>query len=481
MKTRILSLILTLTLLLSAFAGCGTESEPGSKAGTGVTTAQAETPTSPAPSGTSDGTSDAAETDEEEIVLDYSGFVMPEETGTLVVYTDNGDKKAVTAAVRLFEKTYPGVKVELQEYRDSEFADKIRTEIPAGKGPDVLLTSSDVLPDIYKTMSTGLFEDLSPYVENDNAFDLSEYNEGVMKGGILHGCRYIMPVTYQFPAVLTSREILEENGIDPDSLSTYQGFIDACAAYHEKNPGNKLFQDGQDQYFVKQFYEYTGMRMIDYETNTVSFDEERFRQAMDVCKLYYVKNPAKAFGEMAVDPLTRGECLFGTTGSSNFMLFLYSYIFLALEYEQEPLMVLVPDEHDGSTATILEFAAIPKSSPNKLNAWRFLKILLSDEIQYGIDDTKPNQNILFMTGNPVRLESMRKLYQYYVAGFEEYMNDERIDAMMQTTMNVTDAICVPAVIYRYVRDDMLPYIKGNSTYEQAFGKLMNELELYKDE
>ncbi len=478
MKKHVLSLILALALLLSAFAGCSTETE----------TSPGKTDTlvqSGANDAASDNTGSVTGLQEETEGLyptpDYSDFVMPEETGTLIVYTDYGDKKVITTAVRLFEETYPGVKVELQEYRDSEFADKIRTEIPAGRGPDVLLTSSDVLPDICKTMSTGLFEDLNPYVENDDAFDLSEYNEGVMKGGILHGCRYIMPVTYQFPAVLTTREILEENGIAPESLSTYQGFIDACATYHEKNPGNKLFQNGQDQYYIQEFYEFTGMRMIDYETNTVTFNEERFRQAMEICRLYYVKNPAKYIGEMAVDPLMRSECLFGTMGSSNFMLFLYSYIFLALEYEQEPLMVLVPDEHDGSTATILEFAAIPKSSPNKLNAWRFLKILLSDEIQYGIDDTKPNQNILFMTGNPVRLESMRKLYQYYVAGFEEYMTEERIDAMMKTTMNVTDAVCVPAVIYRYVRDDMLPYIKGNSTYEQVFEKLMNELELYKDE
>ena len=61
------------------------------------------------------------------------------------------------------------------------------------------------------------------------------------------------------------------------------------------------------------------------------------------------------------------------------------------------------------------------------------------------------------------------------------MTEERIDAMMKTTMDVTDAICVPAVLFQYVRDEMLPYIKGDSTFEQAFKKLMNELELYKDE
>ena len=478
MRSRILSLILTLVFLLSAFVDCSKE--------TGTASRKMDTPAqSKANNAVSENANPASRTAEEAEELyptpDYSDFVMPEETGTLIVYTDYGDKKVITTAVRLFEETYPGVKVELQEYRDSEFADKIRTEIPAGRGPDVLLTSSDVLPDIYKTMSTGLFEDLNPYVENDDAFDLSEYNKGVMKGGILHGCRYIMPVTYQFSAVLTSREILEENDIDPESLSTYQGFIDACVAYHEKNPGNKLFQNGQDQYYIQKFYDFTGMRMIDYETNTVSFNEERFRQAMEVCRLYYVQNPAKETYEMAVDPLMRGECLFGTMGAANFMLTLYSYIFLDLEFGQEPMLCLVPDEHDGSTAKILEFAAIPKSSPNKLNAWRFLKILLSDEIQYGIDDTKPNQNILFMTGNPVRLESMRKLFRYYVQGYEEFMTEERIDAMMKTTMDVTDAIYVPAVLFQYVRDEMLPYIKGDSTYEQAFKKLMNELELYKDE
>ena len=76
MKNRILSLLLTLSLLLSALAGCGTEE--------GADGQSANSPVRPV---------------REEITLDYSDFVMPEETGTLIVYSSGMQTKAMAPAV----------------------------------------------------------------------------------------------------------------------------------------------------------------------------------------------------------------------------------------------------------------------------------------------------------------------------------------------------------------------------------------------
>ena len=130
---------------------------------------------------------------------DYSDFVMPEETDTLVVYTDEGSSMLLNKALTLFQEKYPNIKIDHRHYSQDECTAILQAEIPAGKGPDLILTHYGTLPDIYKTMDSGVLADLNPYMANDPEFDLSDYNEGVMSGGVLNGKRYIVPINYTIP------------------------------------------------------------------------------------------------------------------------------------------------------------------------------------------------------------------------------------------------------------------------------------------
>ena len=484
MKKRILSLILTLIILLPALAGCGTEnnkSDTGSAekpAQTGSTT-QTNSNDVPGETGSENATSGNSSLYPEP---DYSDFVMPEETNKLVVYIGEFTSKVTTQALRLFEEKYPNVQVDYQIMKDSECRERIRTEIAAGKGPDIILANGTDLPDIYKTMSTMIFEDLNPYVMNDADFEISDYIGSVMDGGVMYGRRFLLPVAYQFPMLMTTAEILSDIGVEADSLGTYQGFMDACVAYHEKIPDGKLFEYVGNSSNLRNLFEYVGFRMIDYERNTVSFNEERFQQMIEVCHLFEGTVPDGEFADMASTVLADKGCLFGKAESV--MLTLWDCVLLRM-FGFNPILTLATDENDGATAQISYFSAIPGGAANKLNGWRLIKILLSDDIQYGIDDTKQNQMSLFPVGNPVRIESMQKLIRYfgasYIEEYPDYMTEEDMQQFIDTTMAVTAAAMRPAVIYNDVMDNMKPYITGNDSYEKCLGRLKNELELYKDE
>ena len=167
-------------------------------------------------------------------------------------------------------------------------------------------------------------------------------------------------------------------------------------------------------------------------------------------------------------------------GDNDIMLFLTSYVYMKA-YELTPLLSLVPDENDGATAQITYFTAIPTGAANKLNGWRLIKILLSDEIQYGIDDSKENQRQLFPVGNPVRSESMRKLISYHTATYADFVTEEDIQMISDKTMTITNAVMFPTVIYNDVEENMVPYLSGNDSYDKCIGRLKNELELYASE
>ena len=180
MKTRILSLILTLSLLLTALAACGGIGEP-------------------------------AEPGETE--PDYSWFSMPEETGKLEIYSPgNAYSSLLNPAIEILKDLCPGIEVNYTVLSNEEFETRIRTEIPAGGGPDLVLMADGTFRDIYKTMQTDLFEDLNPYFGTDEEIALSDFVKPVMDGGILNGKRYLAPLNYELPVYLTTQSILDEVG-----------------------------------------------------------------------------------------------------------------------------------------------------------------------------------------------------------------------------------------------------------------------------
>ena len=169
MKKRVYCLILSCMLLFPVLAGCG-----------------------------SGRTAD--------IEPDYSGFEFPEETGELVVYTDDEQFAAVMEpALRLFKERYPETEVTYQTVGEDEYKTMIRDDIPAGRGPDLVLFKSNTFPDIYRIMSEGLFVDLNPYFSLDEDIDLDDYIGAVMDGGVFNGKRYAVPINYEMPLLLTTR------------------------------------------------------------------------------------------------------------------------------------------------------------------------------------------------------------------------------------------------------------------------------------
>ena len=418
---------------------------------------------------------------------DYSDFVMPEETDTLVLYSDEGTLMFLKKAMELFQKQYPNVQIEHKHYSQDECEAILQAEIPAGKGPDLLFSYYGLLPDIYKTMDSGVLVDLNPYMANDPDFSLSDYNEGVLNGGVINGKRYIVPINYTIPMLLTTEELLFENGIDPSSLNSFDGFINACTEFREKNPEKRLFTTGASNYYLQNLYEYSGLRMIDYEKKEISINEERFNKIMDLCRLYYKNPPEDGFMDSQI-MLYRRETMFGNCETTEFSYFT-AYAVIKYMQQETPIFCTVPNEDDGVTASIFYFSGIPVGAQNKINGYRFLKILLSDEYQNGIeDDNTRGQYGTMPVGLPVRTESLQK-HLSYVANHIDLgdpdlvfpIGDEEVEKFCQVTENITDSALIPKILFSYVKNTMMQYISGKMDYEKAYAKLYNTLDIYKDE
>ncbi|MBR4894871.1 MAG: carbohydrate ABC transporter substrate-binding protein [Clostridia bacterium] len=464
---RILSLLLTLALLLPCLAACESGDTPSASGGT----------TTSKPAQNAD--------HEEAVEADYSDFEMPEETDSLTVYGYSFISNALSHAVEIFRSLYPDVKVDYQLLSQDEYDTRIRAEIPAGRGPDVLLGDVAVLPDIYKTMSTGVFTDLGGFMAKDEEYNPDDYYDSVMKGGVLFGCQYLLPVTFGVNCVMTTQELLDENGISTDSLHTWEGFRSACETFHTNHPRARLFaHDAPQYYYTIAFLNDRGLRMIDYEKNAVSFDENQFRQMIDLCRLYCNPTvPTDSLYGVEHEDIHNGECFLINGFSSIYKIF-YTSELMRYDYGETPRIIGVPNEQDGITAEIKYYAAVPGGSANKLNAWRFIKILLTDELQYGLKNG--DETVHFFNqgggGSPVRKESFLKAVEEH-ASFYSLSTEEDREAFCQLAEEVTDAQMTPTIIAKYVTQYMGSYItsKDGSNYDKVFAKLKSTLELYKDE
>ena len=466
MKTRILSLILIFALLLSAFAGCGVETE---------------TPTGS--SGQSSENDDApAETEP-----DYSWFSMPEETEKLIVYADAAMGNSVmTPAIRFFEELYPGVEVEYKTMSEDEFQSQIRTEIPAGRGPDLLLFTSMDIPDIYKTMTTGLFTDLNPYFALDDSIDLDEFIVPVMDGGVQNGQRFFTPLNYQMPLLVTAQSTLDEIGMSADELNTCDGFFRAAELFHEKYPESTLFIDtfggALEISNTVTLYSNLGFDLIDYDNNEIRIEEEQFRRYVDLVKKYYNPNYDPSEEELFEESegwfnsgwaIHTKNCLFDDFSVD--LRGLDATTWRLRDIGDEMVMLAQRNLRGGITATIVMNTAIPTGAKNKLNAWRLMKILLSHDIQGGHDETRFGLTY-FWTGFPVRRDSLRDFL--WMEGMEE---DDVFMQYMDVVQSPTEALMLPRVYRKYLSEEILPYVRGERSWEDAYKRFLNTLELYKDE
>ena len=472
----ILSLLFTLALLLLSLAGCGKSGAMPENHGSGKTAAQT-------------GNASPGSQTEQENEEDYSWFSMPEETGKLTVYSPgNAYSSLLNPAIEIFKDLYPEIEVSYTILSDEEFETRIRTEIPAGKGPDLVLLSKVTFPDIYKTMATDVFEDLNPYFGTDEEIALSDFVKPVMDVGVLNGKRYFAPMNYSVSIMMTAQSILDEIGMTAEELEPVDGFCEGAKRFREKYPDSTLFMDtgSVNPAFgdILKMYRTFGFDLIDYEAGKVDVAEERFRQYIDLVKLYYNPDYDETDQSMwDIPAYTAGGGLhlrrfpYDHFCGNTYQNYCNSRIFMANDGE-EPVLFVPKNQQGGVTAEVELCLAIPKGAADKAAAWKLLKIMLSDDVQAGHDANRFGASYLW-SGFPVRLSSTKPEMTSEVEGLTP--DGPEFDRFVELVQSPTEAIIMPSIYNRYIHESMMPYIRGEKPWEDCWKQFMNTLELYKDE
>ncbi|WP_155836164.1 ABC transporter substrate-binding protein [Alicyclobacillus herbarius] len=163
-------------------------------------------------------------------------------SATITVAAWNDAADALKAEIPGFEKKYPNIKVNV-EYVDTGYT-KIMPELASGSNvPDIVQTQNRDFPAFLKKFP-GEFVDITDRVQGIKSDFVSSAWEPVTQDGKV----YAMPWDIGPAAVYYRKDLYKQAGIDPNSIKTWDDFIQAGKKLKQKFPGVAMWGYGDDDF-----------------------------------------------------------------------------------------------------------------------------------------------------------------------------------------------------------------------------------------
>ncbi len=418
---------------------------------------------------------------------------VPEDTTSLVIYDAPALTELLQNAIHLFQAEYPGVEVDFRRFDSVDnwdiatYETMLNSELAAGEGPDIVLSESDYINiNTFKSMETGVYADIDPFLIWDETFEMADYNEVVLNAGIYQGKRYAVPISFKSNIWITTQEVLDEAGMEIESgLQDFVPTMETLVDYKLENPEKWLFFGLFAGLGLKELCPWCGLQPVNIEDRSITLDTDEFHSLINAYKdIFYVEsmvNPPTVVYPNNGFPLINREAMFVRVESLYNILSAYS----ALKTTQTPLLVNSPSFNDKVIGVPNIIAFIREGSPNQLNAYRFLKILLSEEIQ---SDTSIMTNVeLPVLRESITVKIKNMLSKYCVrggiteGGILEFssLSSEEINMIIDTIYNIDVCTLDPTIDDLWL--GMLPYITGEDTYENCLAETTAKLTLILNE
>ena len=452
---RILSAFLAVFLLFLLFTGCAKNPEP------------VEAP---------------------EPVIEGPGLDDLVETDSLVIYIMKGNETLDQRRINQFIAIYDvDVEVILVDGYNPEYTERVMNDLAAGSGPDVLFLNDLYSLDFTKAALNGNFLDLTDILAEDPEFSKDDYLDGVFEACQVNGRQYTVPVSYAIPLVMSSEEKLEELGFDWGNVETTADFAEAMGLLTPDITQDPSFT--QMLYSKNYFYRLlwtSGISLVDYEAREVLPDETGLREFLEGYKVYFPYDYEEGAGTWSVSngagTLASGICAFWyPDGISRMTDTIQDMKERSCNYEMQS----IPSQKGDIVGTIYGQIAISANAKNSLNAYNFIKFMLSEEAQ--------KDQFTLLGYMPIHKEVIREgVYDAHVRYKENgyYFYDDEKLAFSEEEAEILEAavtgvdrfvLRVPQNVTTMVQESMLPFFRDEASYEDCLADLKNKLMLYLSE
>ena len=305
---------------------------------------------------------------------DVSGYFLEQST------EENDDRTVIkvvsTYAMPMLDKciieqneSNPDYKIEYTCYDEINNEGSLDYDIMAGNIPDVYIMGYS---DINKYIAKNAFEDLTPYIKNDDMVNEDYFLDGFLDAIKMNGKQYFLSDCFNISTLIGKKS----------ELSKYEGSwtMDSFIEYCESKPDDVMpFYETtkQNLFYILGVNNFS--RYIDWETGQCSFDGEEFRNLLEFCNRYEHKADGYLDGDLDCDkhagPIRRGEVLFeyGT------LIDITAAQAFAEEFGKDEIYIGFPtDDNSGIRLKCPYEFCLSSVSEHKEEGWDFIKQLMKN-------------------------------------------------------------------------------------------------------
>lgn len=293
---------------------------------------------------------------------------------TLVLATMSMGSDLQTAVVN-FNKSNDKYRVTVEEYVDysvwtdttwSDALTRLNNDLTSANCPDLIDLNS---LKVEQLAAKGVFEDITPYLENSSVISREDYIENVLAGYTFDGVLVGIPRTFSIQTVAGSTA----------DLGTEMGWsLEEMIAYADAHPDGNLFNYVTKSSIIYYCMMYNEDAFIDWKTGECNFDSPEFISLLEFVNRF----PEEAdYNDERSEPakIQSGEVLL-------FNAYLYNFEEIQMINEifgGQSTFIGYPTT-DGSIGCALQASdvyAIASKSANKEGAWAFLESYLGAELK----------------------------------------------------------------------------------------------------
>lgn len=363
---------------------------------------------------------------------------------------------------------------------------RLNTDIVSGKVPDILLVDNSMPVDSY--ISKGLFADLKPFIEEDDALSMDDFMPNVIEACSVEGKLYSIVPAYSIDTLVAkTSDVGKERGW------TVQDVKDILAS---KPEGTQFLMNIDRNSMLQYCFTMSGSQFIDWENGTCNFNSDGFIQMLEFIATFPEEVNWDAMPEDfwdTYDSMWReGRVL------TNFASIGDLRNFNSLEkgtFGEEITMIGFPSS-DGDGSVIwpsLRFALSAKSK-NSEGAWEFLRTFLMDEYQGSLEYGFPlsvkflNKKVQEAMERPYYMDENNNKVEYdetsYVNGVEIVISPitkERADEIIAELYSFTQLYRADDTLLNIVQEEAGPFFAGQKNAKEAASIIQSRVQIYVNE
>lgn len=349
--------------------------------------------------------------------------------------------------IKAFKKANPDVTVTLEILPDeaehtqerSVRLEQIRTEILAGKGPDVYLIPNETIMndplfnDVQQAMHNGVFADIGSYYNADTDLGKEDLVTEVMDGGVVNGARYVLPLRYTYPVLYTDRQTMQAAGLDleisaSDFNSLFNTLLSASDPQWHCTPASSA-ATGYAPFLPP---------MIDYSSGKVLINEA---QMLDLLRKYQGMADTVAINLGMSSYISKGT--FFAEQQPVDIGWLHQIVeFSAISQVENQDLVAIPVRaaNGDLVACVSYYAAVGNGCSNPELAYKFIREFLTEDVQFEQErlELSKYSATSIASGLPVRSKGkVDELWTMYKKIYKGFGSNEEQTRRKKAVMSVS--------------------------------------------